>query len=184
MRKARVIVEVRATNGGSFKPNANGDYPFLLSDTLNNNKRLAFGGIVDGTVGKNMGLKDFHVYDMNLEEYQSKNINPNTNEHYINVSHKAISCLTDDINKVMAEKIVKKTFSSYSIGGGDPIEGKKEPSLSPDEQKVIAKLEAADDDDMRSSLVKKFKKAMKDADKEISPSAKAKIQALVPETVF
>lgn len=96
---------IEATQGGSkFIADKNGNFPFLAID-LQTGRIHPFGGIINGTVGRRLGIKSGDIVTLNVSA--SRNDAGQTN-----YQHSVMSFLTETVSQELAKAVVAQMLGN------------------------------------------------------------------------
>jgi hypothetical protein len=131
------IARIEVATGDKFKVDKNGNMPFLAID-LNSNKIHPFGGIINGTVGRRLGLKS----GMTIQLSVSSSKNP---EGQTNYQHAVTNDLTQAISQELARSVVADMMSGNSSSPSTPVAERTTAKTFTDESEVVSEVvESAD----------------------------------------
>lgn len=123
---------IEATQGGSkFIADKNGNFPFLAID-LTTGRIHPFGGIINGTVGRRLGIKSGDIVTLNVSA--SRNDAGQTN-----YQHSVMSFLTETVSQELAKAVV-----AQMLGNQMPVAN---PTTAPVNSVVEETAEATADED-------------------------------------
>lgn len=96
---------IEQTQGGSkFIADKNGNFPFLAID-LTTGRIHPFGGIINGTVGRRLGIKSGDIVTLNVSA--SRNDAGQTN-----YQHNVMSFLTETVSQELAKAVVAQMLGN------------------------------------------------------------------------
>lgn len=104
-------VSVSTASGSKFKMNKNGVLPVVLSPiqgTLPTN-----AGVLDGTLAERLGLKSGYRYVLNIQFLQMNKVGDKLYPQY---SYSIVSCLGQDFDKLVAEKLAASMDFNFNFG--------------------------------------------------------------------
>ena len=98
-------VRVSQTTGSPFKPNKNGQFPLVLTQT--NGAKITNGGILDGTIAQRLGIVDNGIYTIDITSQMVG--------EYMNHRHTVVSDLTAAVATALAGKAMTEMFGSATV---------------------------------------------------------------------
>lgn len=120
----KILVKLTATTGAPFVSDKNGNFPFIANRADNGAK--IDGGLINGSVAKQLKLKDRGVYLMDITKTPSATINADTGKPYTNFRYTVDADLTEAVSTELAKSLASNLIAGLSSGSTYTAETQKE----------------------------------------------------------
>ena len=108
-------VSISTASGSKFKPNKHNVLPVILTPIQGS--LPANAGILDGTLAERLGLKSGFRYILNIQFVQMNKVGDKQYQQY---AYSIVSCLGQDFDKMVAEKLVGAMSFDFNFGAPAP----------------------------------------------------------------